>query len=289
VFIFVVTAVIFSAWPSEEIRTKLNDESFRRSLTEMYRQSLDPVEQRVLSTDANAVYLLALKDQRFWNRAAEFTFVGDKVQITENRKIIKTFSESYLQSAQYQFGLGPFEVSPWAWLTYQFVHATWVHLLGNMLIIFMVLSYLEQTHSESWLAAVYLLSGFAGGISFLFFDTGGGMAVVGASAAASGLLSFLVISQSGRLMPWGYIISPTTDGYGQIYLPVFFIFPVFLVSDFSTLMWEPTGVNANVAVSAHIGGCLMGFFLGAGYLVFIRSKAASHRIFGYDHRLHKLS
>lgn len=90
-------------------------------------------------------------------------------------------------------------------------------------------------------------------------------------------------------MPWGYMMAPIKNGYGQIYLPVFFIFPVFLVSDFVTLLWEPTGIAANVAVSAHVGGVIMGMLLGCTYLIFLRSKASSHRVFSNHDGLHELS
>lgn len=291
--LFLLTTLMFDPWPSSEMQSRLNDTGFKRSVYEMYLQTLDPLERRALAADEddlenlNAVFARALKDQKFWDRVGEFPFYGDQVQIAETRQIITEFRQSYLKSPQHQFGLSSLEVSPWAWLTYQFVHASLIHLLGNLLLIFLVMSYLEKTVSETWLVAVYLLSGFAGGVSFLYFDTVGSMAVVGASASATGLLSFLLAVRGHRLMPWGYVLAPVKGGYGQIHLPVFFVFPLFLVSDFVSLLWEPNGIAANVAVSAHVGGCLMGFLCGGVYLLF-RRKAASHRIFGHDYGLHEL-
>ena len=289
IILYFVSTLAFKTWPSDELRAQLNEDSFRRSVVEMYVQTLDPIDRAKLPADPNEIFLMGLKDQKFWLRAEAYPFVGDVVQIAATRAIIKEFRETYLQSAQHQFGLSSYEISPWAWLTYQFVHASLLHLLSNLLVIFMVLSFLEKSVNETWLGAVYLLSGFAGGVSFLYFDTAGSMAVIGASAAASGLLSFLLVTHSNRTMPWGYMIAPVVGGYGQIFLPVFFVFPVFLVSDFSTLLWEPSGINANVAVSAHVGGCLMGLSIGVVYLLFLRSKAASHRILGHHYGLHELS
>ncbi|MEQ1723112.1 MAG: rhomboid family intramembrane serine protease [Pseudobdellovibrio sp.] len=287
-FFYILILFSFDTWPNKDMREILTDEKFRNSVVEMYVQTLDPVEKKNLSQSMNGLYAKALKDQKFWKRVNDYPFVGDQVQIEENRKTVSKFYETYLNSPQHQFGLSSFEVSPWSWVTYQFVHTSLIHLLGNLLVVFLMISFLEKTISTTWLGVVYLLSGFAGGISFLFFDAAGGMSVIGASASASGLMGFLIIVKATELMPWGYIIAPIKNGYGQIYLPVFFLFPIFLVTDFVNLLWEPSGVVANVAVSAHVGGALFGFVMGGYYLLF-RSKASSHSIFSNNDGLHELS
>jgi membrane associated rhomboid family serine protease len=101
-------------------------------------------------------------------------------------------------------------------------------------------------------------------------------------------MSFLLATRGHKTMPWFYVIAPIKSGYGKIYLPVFFIFPVFLVSDFVSLLWEPNGVASNVAVSAHVGGAFMGLLMGLLYL-FFRRKSAAHRVFSYDDGFHELS
>ena len=135
-----------------------------------------------------------------------------------------------------------------------------------MLVIFLLISYLETTVGLFWLISVYLFGGFGGGISYLLFEGSGSMAVVGASASAFSLMAFLITIKRGELMPWSYIIAPVPQGYGIIYLPAFFVFPVFLMTDFIAALWEPAGVTSSVAISAHIGGALVGFTLGAAYL-----------------------
>lgn len=287
VFLFLLVTIGFDTWPSQDIRKTLNDDKFVNTVYEMYVQTLDPIEKRNLRGSTNAVYSRALKDQKFWSRVATFPFVGDQVQIAENRNTIKNFFEGYLNSPHYHFGLGALEISPWSWVTYQFVHVSLMHLIGNLLLVFLIISYLEKTVDSSWIAATYLFSGFAGGISFLFFDDVGGMSVIGASASASGLLSFLLITKSSQLMPWGYLIAPIKGGFGQISLPVFFVFPIFLLSDFISLLWEPSGIVSNVAVSAHVGGVFMGIIMGAYYLLF-GSETSAHRVFSHDDGLNEL-
>lgn len=286
---FLILSLLYPAWPSSDIREKLSDQNFKSSVIQMYVQTLDTIEKINIPHSENALFSRALRDQKFWARLDTVKFAGDQVQIAESRTVLKDFYTSYLESAHYQLGLGTMELSPWSWLTYQFVHASWMHLAGNIFLIFMLVSFLEKKINSEWLAAVYLLSGFAGGAGFLFFDNVGSLSVVGASASACGLIGFTICTQLTGHMPWFYIVAPVQGrGYGQIYLPVFFLFPMFLVSDFVSLLWEPSGVAANVAVSAHVSGALMGIGCGLLYL-FLRSKSASHRIFSYNDGLHELS
>lgn len=285
-FVFGVVAINGETWPSNDISEKMQQASFKHALYEMYLQTQDPIEIKNGET-VDSVFYQAIKDEKFWSRIDSFPFIGDQIAISEVKTVMTKFYKTYKQSPQFLYGLGGFEASPWSWLTYQFVHASFVHLFGNLIIIFLVMSYLEKTVNSSMLVAIYLLSGFVGGMFFLSIDRSGGMSVIGASASASGLLGFLLVYHNSKLMPWFYMLAPVKEGYGKIYLPVFFILPIFLMSDFITLWWEPTGVATNVAVSAHVGGALTGMILATGYLLF-GSKAASHRIFSNNDGFHEL-
>ncbi|MGI9048165.1 MAG: rhomboid family intramembrane serine protease [Rubrobacteraceae bacterium] len=75
----------------------------------------------------------------------------------------------------------------WLLLTSMFLHAGFIHLSLNMLSLYFVGSFTELTFGKARFLALYLLSGLAGGIAYLYF---GGFAtpVVGASGAIFGLL-----------------------------------------------------------------------------------------------------
>ncbi len=264
IVIFAYSQFNFDEWPSKSMSEQVKDKNFSYAISEMYKQTLDPVE--LANWRGTVTASEALRDHRFWSRVSTFPFQGDQVQVEINRKLLQQFQKEYYLSSQYQLGLGRIDNSPWSWVTYQFTHASIFHLLGNMLIIFLLVSYLETSVGLFWLISVYLFSGFGGGVSYLLFEGSGSMAVVGASASAFGLMAFLVTIKRNQLMPWSYIIAPVPQGYGIIYLPAFFIFPVFLMTDFITALWEPAGVTSSVAVSAHVGGALVGFALGLTYL-----------------------
>ncbi len=264
VVVFIYSNLFFSKWPSESLNDKLKDKNFAYSLSEMYLQTLDPVEK--LYTKESTILMQSLRDDRFWKRVSTFPFKGDAVQIELNRAMLVQFQDEYRSSSQYQLGLGAIETSAWAWITYQFTHASLMHLMSNLVFIFLIISYLELKVGAFWLVSVYLLGGFAGGLAFLVFDGAGSMAMVGASASATSLMAFLLVIQKNHLMPWSYLIAPVPQGYGVIYLPAFFIFPIYLMTDFVAALWDPAGIQSSVAVSAHIGGALFGLVLGTFYL-----------------------
>jgi membrane associated rhomboid family serine protease len=262
--IYFYTSLAYHSWPSSTLLEKVKDKNFSVSLIEMYKQTLDPIE--VAQMKDSPTLSEALRDHRFWKKVSHFPFKGDQVQIELNRRNLVSFQGEYFSSSQYLLGLGPLDSSPWAWVTYQFTHASFLHLFGNVMIIFLLISYLETSVGLFWLISVYLFGGFGGGMSYLLFDGSGSMSVVGASASAFSLMAFLIVIKKNELMPWSYVIAPVPQGYGIIYLPVFFIFPMFLMTDFITVLWEPAGVTSSVALSAHIGGAFVGFILGLAYL-----------------------
>ncbi len=280
--IFIYSQLSFESWPSKSMSEQVKDKNFSYAVVEMYKQTLDPVELAAFTSEVSASD--ALRDHRFWKRISSFPFHGDQVQIEINRKRLLQFQKEYFSSAQYQLGLGRIENSPWSWVTYQFTHASFFHLMGNMLILFLLISYAEASVGLFWLISVYLIGGFGGGVSYLLFEGSGSMAVVGASASAFSLMAFLVTVKRNELMPWSYFFAPVPNGYGVIHLPVFFVFPLFLMTDFISALWEPAGLSSSVAISAHIGGAFVGFAMGFSYLFEQKLTAYLMKVWNIDER-----
>lgn len=75
---------------------------------------------------------------------------------------------------------------PWRLLSSTFLHAGFVHLAFNTLSLYFLGSLVEGTFGRARFLALYIASGIAGGLAYLYFD-GSGYAV-GASGAIFGLL-----------------------------------------------------------------------------------------------------
>lgn len=78
------------------------------------------------------------------------------------------------------------EGQAWRLVTSTFLHSGLTHLALNMLSLYFLGSFAEVSFGRGRFLALYLVSGIAGGLAFLYF--GGGGSVVGASGAIFGLL-----------------------------------------------------------------------------------------------------
>jgi membrane associated rhomboid family serine protease len=141
----------------------------------------------------------------------------------------------------------------WQLLTFQFMHASWMHLIFNSLAIFFFGRSVETILGRSRFLAVYFSSGIIGGCVQMLFalwrpDFFGGT-VVGASAGAYGLVAaFAVINWTERFTLFIYFIPVAMRG--------------------RTLLWVSIGLaliglltpGSGVANAAHLGGILTGYF-----------------------------
>ncbi len=75
----------------------------------------------------------------------------------------------------------------WRLITSAFLHSGFVHLALNMLSLYFLGSFAEVTFGRSRFLALYLISGIAGGLAYLYFGSFSAPAV-GASGAIFGLL-----------------------------------------------------------------------------------------------------
>ncbi len=289
--VYLFTNVSFDSWPAKKDYQDFQNKGFNQAIAQMYLQTLDGYQKKELKyLETEKLAQLAIKDQFFWSKSVSFPFVGDALQIDSVKALLRQLKSDYQTSVQHQLGLGQAATSPWAWVTYQFTHFSFMHLFSNLIFIFMVVAYLEKKINHAWICTVYLLGGIGGGVSFLMFSHNNDLSVIGASGSVCALLSFLVVIKKNTMMPWTYFFAPIPGGYGEIYLPAFLIFPVYLVADFTSMLWEPTGVSSSIAHSAHIGGTLTGLCLGMLFLLhnFFRREATSHGILSDDDGLNEL-
>jgi membrane associated rhomboid family serine protease len=140
----------------------------------------------------------------------------------------------------------------WQLLTFQFMHAGWLHLIFNGVAIFFFGRSVETILGRGRFLAVYFSSGILGGVvqmlfalMFQSFDA----PVVGASAGAYGLVAaFAVIHWTEQFTLLFYFIPVTLRG--------------------KTLLWGTLALagiglavpNSGIANAAHLGGILTGFF-----------------------------
>jgi len=140
----------------------------------------------------------------------------------------------------------------WTPLTYQFSHANFLHLLGNMIGLFFLGRMLLQLTAPRHVLAIYFAGGLAGGFCQLL------------SNAFIGQHDAMVLGASGSVLAIVIAAATLVPGH-SIHLLLFFILPIrmtmrqiallLVVINALTLLFG----SAEIAVMAHFGGMLLGW------------------------------
>jgi membrane associated rhomboid family serine protease len=137
---------------------------------------------------------------------------------------------------------------PWQLFTYMFMHAGFMHIFFNMLMLWMFGVELENVWGSRKFLVYYLLCGVGGGLTNLLVGmlTDQGGPTVGASGAIFGVLLAFGMLFPNRLI-FLYFLIPIPAKYMVILLAGF------------ELLNGVTGTSDGVAHFAHLGGALAGF------------------------------
>jgi len=141
-------------------------------------------------------------------------------------------------------------------LTSMFMHGGWVHLITNMMFMWVFGNNVEDSMGHVRFLVFYLLTGFAAAAAHLALNSQSAIPTVGASGAISGILgAYILLYPNVRV---------------HVFLPPFWILPmrawvvlgywilIQLLMGFGQL---GGGYTSGVAVWAHIGGFFAGLLL----------------------------
>jgi len=148
---------------------------------------------------------------------------------------------------------------PW-WgspFTSMFLHGGWLHLIFNMLFLWIFGNNVEDTMGRVRFLVFYLLCGLAATAAQVAIDPGSIVPTIGASGAIAGVLGAYIV-----LFPRAKVLSV---------IPLFIFFPVIMVPAWVLLVlwfaWQlvealaSLGVQTEIAFFAHIGGFVAGLLL----------------------------
>jgi membrane associated rhomboid family serine protease len=141
----------------------------------------------------------------------------------------------------------------WQLLTFQFMHANWMHLLFNSLAIFFFGRPVENRIGGGKFLMLYFSSGIIGGLLQMLFAFSLPLfngAVVGASAGAYGLVAaFALMNWYERFTLFLYFIPVTMRGRTLLWISIAL-----------AIVGLATPGNG-IANAAHLGGIIGGFFI----------------------------
>jgi rhomboid family protein len=145
--------------------------------------------------------------------------------------------------------------------TSMFIHGGWLHLIGNMLFLFVFGRSIEDRYGHSQFLLLYLLSGFGAAVIDILFNMGSRVPTIGASGAIAGVLgAYLVSFPTARITT----LIPLIIFFFTIRIPAVLIlvywFAIQFAAGYQTMAIE-SATKGGVAWWAHVGGFILGMLL----------------------------
>lgn len=143
--------------------------------------------------------------------------------------------------------------------TYQFIHAGWMHLLGNMVFLWVFGNAVNAKMGHVAYVLFYLAAGVFAAVGYAW---GGTADLVGASGAIAGVTAaYLALFPRSRV----------TVLYWMMLVGTFEVRAMYVIL-FKIILWDNViapsiGGAGNVAVQAHLAGYLFGFVVAMGMLL----------------------
>ncbi|MEO0086609.1 MAG: rhomboid family intramembrane serine protease [candidate division WOR-3 bacterium] len=166
---------------------------------------------------------------------------------------------AYLEDFILEYGIIPVSIINGERLstlfTGMFLHGNFVHILGNMLYLWVFGDNVEDVFGHFWFLVMYFLSGLAGSFLHILRNPYSQAPMIGASGAISGVLgAYLVLFPNARiltLIPIGLFLRIAL-------VPAFLFLGIWILLQF---LYSSMGIPG-VAWSAHIGGFIIGLIMG---------------------------
>ena len=156
--------------------------------------------------------------------------------------------------------LVPLDSPPW-WTTIftaMFLHASWLHILGNMLFLWIFGNNVEDSMGRGRYLLFYLLAGIAAVYAQALINTGETGPTVGASGAIAGVLGgYIVLHPRARVLTLIFVVFFVTliEVPAVIMLGIWFVLQALpAVGQFAT----PDVAGSGIAYLAHVGGFIFG-------------------------------
>ena len=160
----------------------------------------------------------------------------------------------------------PFRKNPFlSVLTAMFLHGGWLHLLGNMLFLYVFGNNVEDRLGRLRYLAFYLLCGYVATYGFSLFTPSSTAPLVGASGAIAGVLgAYLVLYPRAKV--WSLL---TFLFFLPVRLPAWLVLGSWFVLQYGYFRGAGLAQGTGVAYGAHV----VGFVLGALLVLPLRGSA----------------
>ena len=178
----------------------------------------------------------------------------------------------YASNAVYALGMTPavlfdykvlppgLDVIP-AWMTVfssMFLHGGWMHLIGNMLFLWIFADNVEDAMGHRRFIAFYLVCGFFAAMTQASLDPASEIPMVGASGAISGVLgAYLLLYPHARVL----VVIPVFIFLHSMRIAAGWVLGLWFALQMVNSMAVADSQQGGIAFGAHIGGFIAGLIL----------------------------
>lgn len=144
--------------------------------------------------------------------------------------------------------------APLTVITSMFMHGGWMHLIGNMLFLWVLGDNIEDAMGHGWFIIFYLLCGIAAALTHAAMNPASSTPMIGASGAISGVIgAYLILHPKVKILTLAFRFF--------IHIPAYILLGIWIgMQVFNVYMASDTG-GGGVAWWAHIGGLIAGCIL----------------------------
>jgi len=147
--------------------------------------------------------------------------------------------------------------------TYMFIHGGWLHLIGNLLLLYLTGPFIEDVWGRPIFTAFYIIAGLFSGFMFSLYYPNFAGPLIGASGAIAGLMGAFLIKYwktKIKFFFFIFIIHGTFKAPAWLMLPIWLALEIFSANRIDSVNAEGGGV----AHWAHIWGFILGLVVAAG-------------------------
>ena len=139
-------------------------------------------------------------------------------------------------------------------LTSMFMHASWMHIIGNMLYLWIFGDNIENRLGRAKFLVFYLICGFAASAAHILFSASSVIPGLGASGAIAGVLgAYLILYPRNRVR--------VLFARQIVHMPAFLVLGMWIALQIFSQIGVSGGQSSGVAYLAHIGGFVAGVIL----------------------------
>jgi membrane associated rhomboid family serine protease len=180
----------------------------------------------------------------------------------ESKRLSSAFVAAFDEFYGYKYGFIPayHKASLLNYFSCMFLHGGFLHLLGNMLFLFLAGIAMEDSWGRGFYTIFYLTAGLAATATHAFTAPDSKIYLVGASGAIAGLMgAFMVRYFKARIKFFYFVIFKA----GTFKAPAYVMLPLWIALELKDTFFPSASDEGGVAFWAHIGGFFFGAVVGA--------------------------